>query len=151
VLQYVALGVMMLLGGTTLVGLLMSSQPEVDPNVLAHALAGAGIAIMAGTTLFFLIMMAMQYAPVLVFINGLPPIGAMKLSLKAFFYNVGPMLVYGVTFVLLAILASIPMMLGWLVLLPIVFTSLYESYCDIFPQEGNIIEGEVTATTIDGA
>jgi hypothetical protein len=35
--------------------------------------------------------------------------------------------------VFLAILASLPMMLGWLVLLPLVFTSLYASYCDIFP------------------
>jgi hypothetical protein len=32
-----------------------------------------------------------------------------------------------------AILATLPMMLGWLVLLPVVFTSLYVSYSEIFP------------------
>jgi hypothetical protein len=30
-------------------------------------------------------------------------------------------------------LASLPMMLGWVVLLPLVFTTLYASYSDIFP------------------
>ena len=45
------------------------------------------------------------------------------------------MLVYITTFTLLAILASLPMMLGWLVLLPLVFTSLYASYRNIFPPE----------------
>jgi hypothetical protein len=35
--------------------------------------------------------------------------------------------------VLLAMLASLPMMLGWLILLPMVFTTLYASYNDIFP------------------
>jgi hypothetical protein len=33
----------------------------------------------------------------------------------------------------LAILASLPMFLGWVVLLPLIFTSLYASYNDIFP------------------
>jgi hypothetical protein len=34
---------------------------------------------------------------------------------------------------MLAMLASLPMMLGWVVLLPLVFTTLYASYSDIFP------------------
>jgi hypothetical protein len=38
-----------------------------------------------------------------------------------------------VTFLFLAMLASLPMFLGWVVLLPIVFTSLYASYSEIFP------------------
>jgi len=50
-------------------------------------------------------------------------------------------------FMLLAVLASMPMMLGWLILAPMVFTSLYASFCDIFPPEVDInpqiIEGEV--------
>jgi uncharacterized membrane protein len=63
----------------------------------------------------------------------------MKLSLRAFLHNIAPMLLYGVTFMLLGILASLPMMLGWLVLLPVVFTSLYASYSDIFPA-GNTVD-----------
>jgi hypothetical protein len=71
----------------------------------------------------------------------------MKLSLMAFTRNMGAMFVYGMSFMLLAVLASMPMMLGWLILMPMVFTTLYASFCDIFPPEvessPQIIEGEV--------
>jgi uncharacterized membrane protein len=89
----------------------------------------------------------MQFAPMLVFFRNVPPLQAMKLSLRAFLYNVLPMLLYGITFVMLAILASLPMMLGWLVLLPLVFTTLYASYSDIFPPlkeaAGTPLEGDI--------
>ena len=100
---------------------------------------------MIGITLFSVLLMSMQFAPMLVFFHNIAPVAAMKLSLRAFTRNVGAMFVYGMAFLLLAILASIPMMLGWLVLMPIVFTSLYASFCDIFPAEVSSapIEGEV--------
>ena len=133
--QFLIFGLMMMVGGATLVGILMSSKPDTDPGILIQALEGAGFAVLLGAVLFSVLMMAMQYAPMLVFFKNIPPQQAMKLSLRAFLYNVGPMLVYVTTFMFLAILASLPMMLGWLVLLPLVFTSLYASYCDIFPPE----------------
>jgi len=89
--------------------------------------------------------MAMQFAPMLVYFRNVPPLQAMRLSLRAFLHNVGPMLVYGLTFMLLAILATLPMMLGWLILLPLVFTSLYASYSDIFPPVN-----EVASTPLEG-
>ena len=104
--QFLIFGVMKLFGAGVLVSILMSGQPVEDPEIIKQAIAGAGIAVLLGITLFSILVMAMQFAP---------------------------MLVYGMTFIFLAILASIPMMLGWLVLMPIVFTSLYVCYCDIFP------------------
>ncbi len=131
--QYLILGAMMMVGGTALVGVLMSDQPNTDPSVIAQALTGAGFALLLGIVLFSVLMMAMQYAPTLVFFRGIAPVQAMKLSFRAFLHNVWPMLVYGIIFMFLAMLASLPMMLGWLVLLPLAFTSLYASYNDIFP------------------
>ena len=131
--QYLIFGLMMVVGGATLVSVLMSNQPETDPGVMLQAIAGAGFAVLLGIVLFSLLMMAMQFAPMLVFFRNVPPLQAMKLSLRAFLYNVLPMLLYGITFMMLAILASLPMMLGWVVLLPLVFTTLYASYSDIFP------------------
>jgi uncharacterized membrane protein len=131
--QYLILGLMMAVGGTALVGVLMGNQPETDPGVIAQAFAGAGFAILLGVVLFSMLMMAMQFAPMLVFFRNVPPLQAMKLSLRAFLYNALPMLLYGITFLALGILASLPMMLGWVVLLPLVFTTLYASYSDIFP------------------
>jgi len=137
--QYLILGLMMVVGGATLVSVLMNGQPDTDPNVMMQTLAGAGFAVLLGIVLFSLLMMAMQFAPLLVYFRNVPPLQAMKLSLRAFLYNVGPMLVYSLTFMFLAILASLPMMLGWLVLLPLVFTSLYASYNEIFPPVKEII------------
>jgi uncharacterized membrane protein len=145
--QYLIFGAMMMVGGATLVGILMSSQPVADPNIMIEAATGAGFAVLLGIVLFSLLMMAMQFAPMLVYFRNVPPVQAMKLSLRAFLHNVGPMLVYGMTFMFLAVLASLPMMLGWLVLLPLVFTSLYASYSDIFPPVKDIsstqLEGDV--------
>lgn len=146
VAQYLIFGVMMMVGGATLVGILMNGQPVDDPEVIKQAVAGAGLSVLLGITLFSVLVMSMQFAPMLVYFHGIAPLAAMKLSLRAFIRNIWPMLVYGTTFTLLAVLASIPMMLGWLVLMPIVFTSLYACYCDIFPavKEAASMEGEVT-------
>lgn len=131
--QYVIFGLMMVAGGTAIVGILMSSQPTTDPEVMSQAISAGGFAVLLGLGLFSLLMMSMQFAPMLVFFNDVPPVQAMKLSLRAFQHNIGAMMVYGVTFMFLAVLATIPMMVGWLILLPLVFTSLYASYCEIFP------------------
>lgn len=130
--QFVIFGLMMLVGGSALVGILMSGQPDPDPAVVMEAVSGAGLAVLIGVTLFSLLLMAMQFAPLLVYFDDVKPLQAMKLSVRAFLNNIGAMLVYGMTFAFLAILASIPMMLGWLILLPLVFTTLYASYVDIF-------------------
>ena len=58
----------------------------------------------------------------------------------------GPMLVYGVVLITLAVLATIPILLGWLVLLPVIFTALYASYNDIFPPATEIGD-DATAET----
>ncbi|HXU93775.1 MAG TPA: BPSS1780 family membrane protein [Gallionella sp.] len=140
--QFLILGLMMMVGGATLVSILMSGQPPQEPQILAQAIAGAGLAVLIGITLFSILLMAMQFAPMLVYFQGVTPIEAMKLSLRAFLVNIGPMLVYGIVFILLAFLASIPMMLGWLVLIPVMITSLYVCYSSIFPQQK---ESEVAA------
>lgn len=145
--QLLIFGAMKLVGGDALVDIMMNGQPDGNSDAMvAQAVAGAGFAMILGVVLFSLLMMAMQYAPLLVYFRNVPPLQAMKLSLRAFLYNVGPMLVYGVTFLFLAILASLPMMLGWLVMLPLVFTSLYASYSGIFPP---LQEADTTTPKVD--
>jgi uncharacterized membrane protein len=43
-----------------------------------------------------------------------------------------PFLVYGVVYVVAAIVASIPFGLGWIVLLPVLMLTVYVSYRDIY-------------------
>jgi uncharacterized membrane protein len=42
------------------------------------------------------------------------------------------MALYGVLYLVAAMLASIPMGLGWIVLFPLVMLSMYVSYLDVF-------------------
>jgi len=74
----------------------------------------------------------------------------MKTSLRAFLQNMIPLSVYALLLLPFALLASLPMMLGWLVLLPVIITSLYAIYRDIFPMEEDLAvnEPEVTDTVI---
>ena len=132
VCQLLILGLMMLTGGAALVSLLMSGKPVEDPTLLVQAAAGAGLAIMLGIFLYSLLLMALQFAPMLVIFSGMRPVAALQASLRAFVRNFLPLTVYGLALMPFMILASMPMMLGWLVLLPIILTSMYAIYLDLF-------------------
>ena len=131
--QYLILGLMMMTGGAAFFSILMSGQPEPDPDVLIAALSGAVFAISFGAALSLLLTSVIQFATLLVYFNGIPPIQAIRLTIRAFLYNIWPLLVFGITFFLLAILATLLMGLGWLVLFPMSFASLYVIYRAIFP------------------
>lgn len=135
VLQLLILGVMKFTGGGELVDILMSGDQVNDTAVITHAVQSAGMAIVVGLILFSLLMMAMQFAPMLVIFNKMPPVEAMKASLRAFLRNILPLTVYGVLLLPFAFVASLPMMLGWLVLMPIMIASMYAIYRDIFPMQ----------------
>ena len=146
VCQLLIFGVMMLMGGATLVGILMSGHQVDDPTVLMEAVAGAGIALLIGITLFFVLLMAMQFAPMLVIFDRLSPLAAMRTSLRACLRNVLPLTMYGAMLLPFAILASVPMMLGWLILLPVLITSMYATYRDLFPKESDKVNIEDETT-----
>ncbi len=145
--QFLILGIMMVTGGSALVAILMSGNQVDDPAVLMQAVTGAGVALLLGVTLFFVLLMAMQFAPMLVVFDKVTPVSAMKISLRAFLRNALPMTVYGLMLLPFAIVASLPLMLGWLILMPVLITSTYAAYRDLFPKEaGNVTtEGEAVA------
>ena len=131
--QLLIFGVMMLTGGAALVAIMMSGSPVDDPKVVAEAVAGAGLAIFIGMGLFGVLLMAGQFAPMLVVFDNVPPLVAMRASLRACVHNLPALTLYGVVMVLFALVASMLAMLGWIVLLPLMLTSLYAAYRDLFP------------------
>jgi uncharacterized membrane protein len=144
--QMLILGVMMLTGGATLVSMLMSGKPVDNPEILAQAIVGAGIALTLGMGLFSVLLMAMQFAPMLIIFNKMSPVDAMKASLQACLRNIFPLCLYGVLMSLFMMAASMPLMLGWLILLPVIFGSMYASYRNLFPtpeEMAMVHEGEV--------
>jgi uncharacterized membrane protein len=107
-------------------------------NDLENALTAGSVALSLLLTLliFFALliplMMAYWFAPPLVVFHKLEPLQAMKMSFMGCLKNFVPFLVYGLLGLILAIAASIPLMLGWLVVWPMFIGSLYASYRDIY-------------------
>lgn len=82
------------------------------------------------------LMAASWMAGPLVVINRVPPLEALKLSLFGCFKNWLPFLIYGLILLPLALAATLPLMLGWLVLAPVLMASAYASYRDIYYADG---------------
>jgi hypothetical protein len=131
--QMLILGVMMLTGGAALVSILMSGKPVDSPEILVQAAVGAGIALTLGMVLFSVLLMSMQFAPMLIIFNKMSPVDALKTSLRACLRNIVPMSLYGAMMFLFMMMATMPIMLGWLVLLPVMISSMYAIYRDLFP------------------
>ena len=103
-----------------------------------EAWGGVALVFLVACLLFLLLylplVMALWFAPALVVLQGMEPWQAMKLSFAGCIKNIVPFLIYGVVWIGLAIVATIPLLLGWLVLGPVTIASIYASYCDIFEQ-----------------
>jgi uncharacterized membrane protein len=121
-------------------GAAMLSQLWTKPDSILDVavLGGVVLTVLVGVLLFLLfylpLVMAVWFAPALVVLQGAEPWAAMKLSFIGCLRNMLPFLIYGVVGIALAIVATIPLLLGWLVLGPVTVASVYASYCDIFEQ-----------------
>ncbi len=78
------------------------------------------------------VVMAYWFAPVLVGLHNLSAVEAIKLSFMASVRNIFPFFLYGFIFAGLVLLALIPFGLGLVIVIPVMMTSLYASYADIF-------------------
>jgi uncharacterized membrane protein len=90
------------------------------------------LAFLLITALTIPVNMALWFAPALVLLRDQPASGALLQSFRACLKNLIPFLLYGFILFVLALLASIPAGLGWLVLGPVVIGSTYAAYRDIF-------------------
>lgn len=78
------------------------------------------------------LVMAIVYAPILVLLHDLKALPAMVLSFRGCLRNVIPSLVFGIAALALTILALIPVGLGLLIMMPVMFAAVYISYREIF-------------------
>jgi len=78
------------------------------------------------------LLMAMWFAPALVYFNDMQPVAAMKARFNACLKNWLVMSIYGLMTLVLCFFAALPMGLGFLVLIPVMVGALYASYKDIF-------------------
>lgn len=119
-----------LIAGASLFAIMMGGQLE--PGRVAASAGGLILAALVGLALAVPVYMAIWFAPSLVALNDLDTLPAIKASFSACLRNIVPFLLYGVIMFALAIVASIPIFLGWLVLGPVLAASVYTAYRDIF-------------------
>jgi uncharacterized membrane protein len=126
-------GVLIVAFGVAILSKLFQLQ---DPFSAGVALGSAFLAVLVGALLLTLLLlplvMAIWFAPALVVLRGLEPWAAMKTSFRGCLENFVPFLLYGLIGIGLAIVATVPLMLGWLVVGPLTIASVYTSCCDIF-------------------
>jgi uncharacterized membrane protein len=117
---------MLLVGTSSMVAIATGSTP--DAVVGSTALIG----ILLTLALFIPVNMAMWFAPALVMLQEHSAPHAVAESFRGCLKNIVPFLLYSVILFVLAVIAAIPFGLGWLVLAPIVFGSVFAAYRDIY-------------------
>lgn len=84
--------------------------------------------------------MAIWFAPALVIINNVSPLQALKMSFIACLRNMVSFLSYGIVGFVACFIAFIPFGLGFIVLIPVIFASIYTSYKSIFIDESGVVD-----------
>lgn len=139
-------GNLIVLGALAIAGWIVVMLPGVvivGAGAFLAAIRGdaAGVAALGGSVMLawlvalalsIPIYMALWFAPALVVLREMAPIEAIKESFMGCLKNILPFLVYSIVLLVLGIVASIPLGLGWLVLGPTLIASVYASYRDIY-------------------
>lgn len=121
-----------LTGGASFIHILTEGHPDAQSIAASNMANMSLLPILLGLTLLLPLLMAYWFAPALVVFGNMSAVAAMKTSLAASLRNYAPFLVYGLAIFGLFILASLPVLLGFLVMVPLAFISYYTSYQDIF-------------------
>ncbi|MBY0577553.1 MAG: hypothetical protein K2P57_00745 [Burkholderiales bacterium] len=136
--QMLILGLMIAFGGDTMSKFFFGTS-DVDPSTLPAAeMSRVMLALLVGMAASIPLMMMIWFAPMLVIFRGVQAKVAMRLSFSACFSNMLPFLVFGSVFLALAFLSGITFGLGLLLMIPLMFTSSYASYRDIFENRPHI-------------
>ena len=101
-----------------------AGDPAVAIGIIIAALVMLGLSVP--------VYMAVWFSYALVTINNFSIMQALKASFVGCAKNFAPFFIYSLIMMLLALAATIPVLLGWLILGPILFASLYTGYRDIF-------------------
>ena len=140
--QFLTLMAITLVGGETISSLSKTiAAGAATPEAIAAMQAAAPrmmMALLAGFGVSLPLMMAVWFAPLLVFFDDVKPLPALALSLWACLKNILPLLIYGMA-VVVAVVILMPLSLAtrqpdlglWL-LAPILVPSIYISYKDLF-------------------
>ncbi|HEX6692975.1 MAG TPA: BPSS1780 family membrane protein [Burkholderiales bacterium] len=121
-----------LIFGAGMFALFAGSGGEPGAGAAAGAVMGSLLMVLVMLALMIPLAMAIWFAPSLVVFNERGAIEAMKESFAGCLKNIVPFLLYGIILLVLNVVAAIPLLLGYLVFVPVAAASLYTSYRDIY-------------------
>jgi uncharacterized membrane protein len=107
-------------------------EPNVDLAEVAEALAGKEWILFLGMSLLAMVEGALWFAPQLIAFQGMGTGQAIRWSAYASISNVGALVVYGVSVVVMLFLAIVPYALGLIVAVPLMAISTYIGYREVF-------------------
>ncbi|MGK0296660.1 MAG: hypothetical protein ACI9XC_000250 [Gammaproteobacteria bacterium] len=99
--------------------------------------------VLIGLIFYVPLLMSFWFAPALIVLDGQKPLESIKNSFVGCLKNTIPFLVYGMVGLILSILATIPLLLGWFILMPIIIASIYISYLEIYNSNLSITQSQV--------
>ncbi|KUE79506.1 BPSS1780 family membrane protein [Aeromonas schubertii] len=120
-----------------------------DPATLAATPEEARavlLAMLAGLVLVVPVLMAVTFAPALIFFHRVPVLLALRLSFLGCLRNMWPFLTWSVLAFLLLLLGGMLLLVGLLVVMPALNYSIYVAYRDIY-LSGEETEPEIAAVT----
>ncbi len=110
----------------------LESLESGDPEFIRQNLKWLLLAVLLGAALYIPLLMSYWFAPALVVLGDVTPIEAMKMSFMGCLQNILPFTLYGVVGLVLCIIATIPLLLGFLVVGPMLTASVYIACREIF-------------------
>lgn len=132
VMMVIAAAIVFTTVGAMFLGVLMGNSLESGATLEPGFWIGALVLMLVLVALFIPVSMAVWFAPALVALDGVDPLTALKWSFFACSKNIGSFLVYSLVMIVLAIVATIPLGLGWLILGPVIIASVYTAYREVF-------------------
>ncbi len=132
-------GMLLVFGALTMAGISavvggMAGFATGNLGALASLGAASLLLLLAALLLLVPIGMAAWLSPALIVLRQQAPFEALKTSLAACWANLPALTLYGLLWIAFAVIASIPLGLGWLVLAPLMVLSTYAAYRDLFEQ-----------------
>ena len=123
--------VMVAIVGVSFAGVFLAGA-EPNPEQFAGMGMTIVLAVLIAMAISIPVYMLLWFAAPLIVLGELDVGTALKSSFAACLKNIVPFLIWGVMTLLLSIPATIPLMLGWLLLGPVLMVSVYTGYRDIY-------------------
>lgn len=114
------------------IGLMFLGGAQPSPEEAMTVFLTIMLAALVMLALSIPLYMALWFAAPLIVLNQYDMVAALKTSFFACLKNILPFLVWSIALIVLALLATIPLALGWLLLGPVLVASVYLGYRDIF-------------------